>query len=356
MENWFSQHQTLVVIICTLITSVVTGLCTWLLTRNSQSSTNNLLTEQLGQIKQERESLKKKNQEANERLRTTELRVNDLQTIAKKYEEIRANLQGSAVVRTYRQPVLLVGPRLVGKTSLLMQWHAPWVISRLDRTQTHKTGDVPVYDYIEKNKEPHFAAPDLLVPAHSHLVLKVHDFPGEEKAQKLIRNIAIEETQNLQKQSKSNLGIVLICMFDAEEAAIGISKETKQYYNGELFRELRALVTHSQIHLERLILVFNKYDGLRAHFKEDVDDKELIRLCVEKFDPTYDLLHNVCNPEKVCEVFTVLSREEMHLKNRGAPIILGEAARAFVRTFAGREAEAKIIEQPATTYAAEKFL
>jgi GTPase SAR1 family protein len=353
-------------ILAAAVTAIITILGTWWLATGSQSTDIHSLRTHLDQAKKEvlaaqneqRKQLEAYNKEKGMlslKLRSAEEKVTELSRIAEKFKNVRAKLSESAVVRTYRQPVILVGPRMVGKTSLLMQWHAPWNSSRLDRTQTHYTSEVPVYDFRQENQEPHFADPEISVPVHTHLILKIHDFPGEPDAQKSVCRIIVDETHNLRYASGKNLGIVLICMFDATQAASGIGQDTHQYYNGELFRELRSLVAHQKVEIERLILVFNKYDKLKDKYPNH-SDNELLRLCVDKFDPTYDLLHNVCNPEKVCEVFTMLSREEMHLKNRGAPIVLGEAARAFVRAFAGKEAENKVIEQSASNYASEKFL
>jgi GTPase SAR1 family protein len=283
-------------------------------------------------------------------------RSNELEQKARKLDDVRAKLKNSSVVRTYEQPVLLVGPRGVGKTSLRVQLHAPWKTYTLVGTITHTISEVPVYDFVKPNAEPHFADPELIVPAHVHLALKIHDFPGELTAQRLIRKIIVEETEALRVNSGKNLGVVLICMFDAEEAKAGINKVTQQYYNGDLFSELRSLVSHSKVHIERLILIFNKYDQLKKHFSNELDDVKLLKLCIEKLDPVYSLLHGVCNPEKVCEIFTMLSIEEMHLKNRGVPIVLGEAARAFVEAFAGKQTAEAIIKETASRYSSEKFL
>lgn len=350
--NW----NVLAPILAAGITGLITFISTLLLTRDSQATELKLLKNQLDHATTQTKALKRERDKLTAEQASTAEVLADLKRIAEKSKKVKKELEASSVVRTYRQPVILVGPRHVGKTSLLTQWHSPWITSRLDRTQTHYYSDVPVYDFQQEKREPHFADPEILVPIHAHLVLRVHDFPGEPEAQKSVCQTIINETENLQRETGRNLGVVLICMFDAQEARKGISQVTHQYYNGELFRELRALVAHHQVDIERLILVFNKYDKLKETSPQ-LTDTELLRLCVDKFDPSYNLLHNVCNPDKVCEVFTMLSRgSEMHTKNRGAPIVLGEAARAFVRTLAGREAEKKVVERTATSYASEKFL
>jgi len=57
----------------------------------------------------------------------------------------------------------------------------------------------------------------------------------------------------------------------------------------------------------------------------------------------------------VCEVFTILDRDDLAKNNRGAPIVLGEAARNFVAAMAGEKRLHEIIEQSATTHAAPMF-
>jgi hypothetical protein len=166
----------------------------------------------------------------------------------------------------------------------------------------------------------------------------VHDFPGEIKAQRLIGAIIRDETAKLRK-TKKDLGVVIICMFDAEEAYVGIRRETNEYYNGELFRELRGLVAHDTVGVERLILVFNKFDLLRARYPRDTADRELLELCLKAFAATCDPLRGVVNPERICSpIPTILAREDMAYKNQGAPIVLGAAAKLFCEAFLGQAA------------------
>jgi GTPase SAR1 family protein len=349
MENWMPT------IIAAFITCIVTMLGTWLITKSGLSVDLASAKEHLRRAQLERENQQKEKSELITRVELAASKINELEKVAKKYEDARSELKSAGVVRIYEQPVILVGPRLVGKTSLVMQWHAPWIYSRLDRTQRHKESKVPVFDFPLENRVSHFAMPDLYVECETHLVLRVHDFPGEPDEQVLIRNTVIKETERLQAETKKNLGVILICMFDAEEAKTGISKETRQYYSGDLFRELRLLVAHENVKIDRLVLVFNKYDQLKRHFPNTEDDQELLRFCTNKFEEVFGLLYEICSANKVCEVFTVLSREEMLFKNRGATIVKGEAARRFVKVIAGEKAEREIIEQSATTYAAERF-
>lgn len=103
---------------------------------------------------------------------------------------------------------------------------------------------VPIYDFKLEKTEPHFADPEILTNVHVHLKLKVHDFPGELSQQKHIVEQTKQETLSLRQSTGKNLGIVLICMFDAEEAARGLSDDTYAYYNGELFSNLREFIAY----------------------------------------------------------------------------------------------------------------
>ncbi|HET9228751.1 MAG TPA: hypothetical protein VFR31_18875 [Thermoanaerobaculia bacterium] len=236
-----------------------------------------------------------------------------------------------------------------------MQWHAPWDHGRLEASVRERTVEVPVYDHAGGEAEPHFADESILVPVEKHLLLKVHDFPGEPHLQKKVREVAERETLELREQTGKNLGIVVVCMFDAEEAHTGISTETSAYYNGELFRELRALVTFRKVAIERLILVFNKYDRLRSHVAGSVSDESLLQRCLDRYEDIFKLLSGTCHSDRICECFTVLGREDLMPQSQGATIVLGEAARHFVATLAGSQAAAEMVKVEATRFASSRL-
>ncbi len=142
-------------------------------------------------------------------------------------------------------------------------------------------------------------------------------------------------------------------MFDAAEAATGISRTTNQYYNGDLFLNLRSLVSSRGIAIDKLILVFNKIDLLADRLGGNPRYKEIVQRCVAEFASVLDPLYSACNPEKICEVGTTLTREGMEEKNQGAPIVKGEAARTFVTVMAGQKAaDALFPEEKVTQYEA----
>jgi GTPase SAR1 family protein len=337
-----------------IISAIINAVIGWFLNiRSDVGRKNKTLERQL----RNQENL---NSELTSELNSLREQVERLAPFEEKYEQVKSKLQKSqGVVKEYSQPVILVGPRAVGKSSLLAQWHAPWDYSRLASTARYKTSTVPIYDFKQTNTEPHFADPDIKTDVHIHLKLKVHDFPGELNAQKSVIDRAIQETQNLrQNTGKADLGIVLICIFNAQEAAANLSQSTIYYYNGELFARLRELVAYQQVRIEKLVLVFNKYDLLKKSYPNE-DDKFLLDKCLEAFKEVIFPMRGICNTERVCEVFTSLSREtDMPYHSKGASIVLGEAARKFVEVMAGMEAVTKVIPDTETTdiiYAAPSY-
>lgn len=331
-------------IIAAIIGAVISGVITWFLTRSAVGQTNSLLETQL-------RTANKENKELGSKLNEVQRQAAELDLYRQKYQNVKNRLQASSVVREYVQPVILVGPRSVGKTSLLAQWHAPWDHSRLSPTQTHSTSVVPIYDFMRENVEQHFADPDIWTAVHVHLKLKVHDFPGELGSQRSIIEQGVQETLRLRQTTQKSLGLVLICMFDASETANGLSQSTISYYNGELFSNLRNLVAHNQIGIERLVLVFNKLDLLRQA-RPQQSELALLKSCLSAHEEIIRLLRGICNPERVCEVLTILDRTNMAINNKGAPIVLGEASRRFVEVMAGVTIAREIIRESATSYAA----
>lgn len=331
----------------TIAGGIVAAISTHLIGKRGIGQQNRLLEDQL-----QKTDAKKKTLEND--LKDATAKVATLEQVAQKYNSVKEKLAASSVVHSYVQPVLLLGPRLVGKTSLVMQWHAPWDHSRLAATTTRRESMVPVFDFEKPDSVPHFADPDVRTRINAHLYLRVHDFPGEVDAQQSCIEQARVETQQLRETMGQNVGVVLICMFDSEEAVSGITDETMKYYNGDLFANLRSLVGMRTVDIQRLVIVFNKFDRL-SKMLPSASHKDLLTLCTKEFGELLKPLHGVCNPDKVCEIATVCDRDDIQA-SQGASVVLGEAARGLVHAVAGEPRVTEVIgDSGATTMMAEYF-
>lgn len=255
-----------------------------------------------------------------------------LEAARSRFNRLSAKLVEVGVVETYCLPVLLVGPRAVGKTSLLAQWETPWSAARPSPTFRHRSAEVPVCNVESIATRPHFADPEILTPVHAQLMLRVHDFAGEAHAQQVVEKIIRQETAELRAASEHDLGLVVVCMFDATEAVTGLAEETRRYYNGELFQRLRRIVFEGGARIDRMILVFNKVDRAQAAAGADVSAAQIREHCFRTFLGAFPEIGHVCNPDRICGVLTMLDGMNPDVV-RGAPMVMGEAARGFVEAF-----------------------
>ena len=326
-----------------ILSVIISGILTWIITKESLGTQLSNLKSTLNRTEEQLKIIK----ESKQKLVTSEtnLKKNLTQEIAKsktldeKYTNIREKLQNSRIVNNFYQTVVLCGPRSVGKTSLMMQLHAPWDYSKLSPTIKHRRASFPVCTQ-EGDKIPHFADSSIKVKSKSTVSLDIHDFPGELSYQKRILEF-------LNDEADKDFGIVLICMFDAEEAYSGISKSTDEYYNGDLFKQLRKLISF-KLEIVRLIFVFNKFDILKTKFPSK-DNSELLDKCIKEYSQILRLFSGIVNPEKVCEILTILGREDIMIENMGATIVKGEASREIIKKVLGNHLLTDIIEKPATT-------
>ena len=321
----------------------------------------------LASAKNELESSKKTEESGKNDLRSTEARFQSVKTelestksevvrqaaALEKFELAKKRIAEARLIQYARQPVILVGPRTVGKTSLMMQWHAPWDYSTPGATGAHTESTVPFHNIPDWKKTPHFAFPDIEVSNDLHLLLQVHDFPGELESQQSIIEVARQETKRLRSASGKDLGIVLVCMFDAREALNGSVGKTWDYYNGQLFRNLKRLVAYDDVGLERLILVFNWWDEFRKGMPRCAEDARE-KYCLEQFAPLISLFKGSCDKRRVCEVFTILDRTDLH-HSQGAHIVKGEASRRFVAAMAGPQTADELFKEKATAKASQYF-
>ncbi|MGM1060120.1 hypothetical protein [Saccharothrix sp. Mg75] len=344
---WFFSNEVIGASIGAVLAAALTFAITRRTTGNAVGQQNTLLAAEL------REATGELDRRAAE-LTEAGARITALTAVQAHYHEVRDRLARSSVVQEFHQPVLLLGPRFVGKSSLLAQWHTPWDHAPLAATRRHRQAAVPVHDFRRPDAVPHFADPDVRTAVDVHVKLRVHDFPGELAAQAGAVETARRETAELREKTGRNLGVVLVCMFDAEEAVSGPKEGTIRYYNGDLFANIRTLVSHRDVDVQRLVVVFNKFDVLQAR-KPGESTEALLELCVDVFGPTLRPLYGACNQERVCEAVTVLDRDNL-LRSQGANVVFGEVARGIVESLSGRDVAERLVgEQRATSFMARNF-
>jgi GTPase SAR1 family protein len=252
-----------------------------------------------------------------------------------RYDLVMGKLAEAGIERHFRQPVLLVGPRGVGKTSLLVQWHAPWEEQDPGApTVFRRRADVPVLLIEHADMVEHWADPSVKTPLHAVISLRVFDFPGEPNAQREVLDVVREETARAREESRRDLGIVVVCMFDAGEVASGVLEaKTGSYYNGELFSGLRTLLFEGKVRLERLVLVFNKTDRLRASVSPGTTDEEIHDRCLQFYLNSLPLVTQLCNRERMSTVLTMLNHSTSLESVQGAPAVMREASKSLMDSF-----------------------
>lgn len=270
----------------------------------------------------------------------------ELQIKRNEISSIKETLQNQTIIKRRSQYVLLCGPRGVGKTSLATRLHSPWNKSKLIPSAFVNTTQIPVINLESDELISHPAINSLKVKHETEISLKVYDFPGELKLQEDIVNVLINET------TESPYGVVLIFMFDASELA-KISDKTDNYYNGDLFKNLTNLQV-KRISIQRIILVFNKFDLLRGQYPEKTT-ADLVKECSDNFAKLLKPIHKSVNPEKICEIASILEESNKTAENMGATTIKGEAARAIVEKIGGSKFLSSIITEEASNHSARFF-
>jgi GTPase SAR1 family protein len=330
------------------ITAFVTGVISGFVVRMFTTYDKD---EKITKLSKQKESLESDILCSKKSIKNNENKIRELSQYKEKYMSLVGKIKASSVSESYYLPVFITGPRSVGKSSLVEQWNAPWNHSELPSTRKQKTAIVPINYFYGNVKKPHFLDSSIETQVKMHLILKVHDFPGEISQQDSIIEEAKKDTDNLQKTSGKNLGIVLICMLNSSEVHIGLQQDTINYFNGKFFQNLMDLQITKEVNIDKLILVFNKYDLLKEKYPNE-EDKDLMRRCMDTFEPAIKDFRNICSKVDVYPVFTILSRENMLYKNQGASIVKGAASKRFVEVMAGSEAASKLIIPDVT---AEQF-
>ncbi len=265
-------------------------------------------------------------------------------------EDFRRKLQEMPVVDTYRQPVLLMGPSSVGKTSLIRQLEARWKPRRArvspspTAAPSLKPVSVPVGDCYRSKACQHPLDEQMYADLQTHLVLDFFDFPGEPKGRTAILQSVCERTTDIYQST--GLGVVLICMFNADEAARREPLDvSKSYYDDDTVLKLRDFVVLSKARIERLILVFNKVDLLRDK-RPRFNDSDLRELCREFFLTHFRDLENLSRyraddaaensaREPLACIITMLNQEAPDSRIQGASEVLGAASSSLLRRFGG---------------------
>src|SRR6185295_17232065 len=108
----------LTAVISSLISILLTGWLTWRQTKSHQEDRIRALQVSEHQLQQQLTLLQGEKAKLVSEQTSLQQERDSLRPLAEGYRKARAALQASRVVRTYRQPVLLLGPRSVGKSSL----------------------------------------------------------------------------------------------------------------------------------------------------------------------------------------------------------------------------------------------
>lgn len=302
---------------------------------------------------EQQEELRKLREENADLSRTRQRLELELHSLRGSVDGFRARLQEMPVVDSYHQPVLLMGPSSVGKTSLIRQLEARWKPRRV-RTSPSPTPapslrpvSVPVGDCFRAKACRHPLDEQIQADLQSHLVLDFFDFPGEPSGRKaIIQAVCLRTTEIF---DCAGLGVILICMFNADEAARREPLQpTKEYYDRETVLKLRDLVVLSKARIERLILVFNKVDLLRER-RPRFNDADVRDLCREFFLTHFrdleDLSRYNSDPEvagasaslhePLACIITMLNQEAPDSRIQGASEVLGAASSSLLRKFGG---------------------
>lgn len=270
-------------------------------------------------------------------------------------------LRAMPVVESYHQPVLLMGPSGVGKTSLLRQLEARWkprvMVSPPSTSAPEGPVSVPIHDLRQAQARTH---PVVDVPAdlEAHLALDFYDFPGELSGRERIVQSVCDHTR--ESFAVMGLGVVLICLFNADEATLREPPDaSRRYYDEETVGRIRDLVVLSQARIERLILVFNKVDKLRRA-RPRFSDADLREECREFFLTHFQELEKLTRRPARAEgvrasrepageslpcFVTMLDQEKPDSMIQGASEVLGAASAKLLRRF-GQSDRALVSQLP----------
>jgi hypothetical protein len=250
-----------------------------------------------------------------------------------KYEGVRQKLSEAGMDKTYYQPVFLLGPRGVGKTSLVTRWEVVWEDFSPAPSIDLRRADVLVREIESVETVPHYVDPSIMTAVHAQIKVRVWDVAGELHGQRDVETAIRDETRRLLQDARRDLGVVIVCMFDASECVLpALALNTRRYYTAELFAHLRTLAFQGDVKIERIVMVFNKIDRLLAAVPKPMTDQEIVQMCRTRVCRDFPEFEGLCSADRVSAVTTVLdSTSDETLV--GAPVVLREAARGILASF-----------------------
>ena len=145
-----------------------------------------------------------------------------------------------------------------------------------------------------------------------------------------------EETAAFWEGTGRRVGVVIVCVFDAEEMHRGFQPATRAYYESPSFKQLHRYVIREKVHVERLVVVFNKIDRLRAKYP-NLSHLDLREECRRFFEPYYHDLIEQCElpGDRVHFEVTMLDSDAQVDGTLNAPRVLDHCARSIVTLFRG---------------------
>lgn len=182
-----------------------------------------------------------------------------------KITRFRAYAKRTYIILPEVVDVILLGPRLAGKTSIVKLWTHPWAqINRYEATEAWTVYETDIYQSDMQTFK------DMLYGITRSFVrtvrIRVHDYPGEEE-------YGLQAIQHLGKmQEKAVLLFVFQVGFDNLQVQHG--PENAAYFNQEFVEQLHGHV-HTTDCVARAIVVFNKRDTLPPEWDNSKAEKEL---------------------------------------------------------------------------------
>ena len=268
-----------------------------------------------------------------ERNRRIEIELRDTleenKHLANTLTHLKEKMQNSEVVSEVYYPVVLVGGRDSGKSSLRHHWGASWQVNAVEPTQVVSSVNIPVYDFVKDTRRPHPWADDVLVLEKVHLYLRTYDFPGEIINQKDILKVAERETQRIASEYKRQIGMCMLIMIDSSAMIDPATEnETKNYFSSPGYLDLCDRIRSEAIAIDRVVVMYNKADKLRSQYGH-FDDRALLSECDSKLG--HFVRDTLPTNIMMFRVLSILGSEsKIPSKGLGASEAMGHCARRYI--------------------------